>query len=52
VTEPEEPMSYADEVRAIVDSFDYELCEECNQDLDKHSISADPLGHPHVWCLS
>lgn len=41
---------YADKLRGIVDGFDYELCEECHQDLDKHVIAPDVLGNPHAYC--
>lgn len=44
-------MTYADELRSLVDSFDYELCE-CGADLDAHVISADMFGHPHLWCAT
>lgn len=44
-------MSYADEVRTIADGFDYDLCEECGLDLDRHIIAPDPLGHAHVTCI-
>lgn len=44
-------MSYADEVRAIVDGFDYELCAECGNDLDGHAIEPDVLGHAGARCL-
>lgn len=43
---------YADKLRGIVDGFEYELCEECLGDLDRHLIGPDPLGNPHAWCLS
>lgn len=45
-------MDYESEVATIVDSFEYELCYECGQDLDQHVISPDMFGHPHVWCLN
>lgn len=44
-------MSYASEVRAIVDFFDYELCTECLRDLDAHAIEPDVLGHAGARCL-
>jgi hypothetical protein len=46
-----ESDTYADEIRAIVESFDYEMCYLCGQDLDRHFIGPDPLGHAHVYCM-
>lgn len=47
----EHTTDYASEVQVLVDGFDYELCYECGKDLDRHAISPDMLGKPHVWCL-
>lgn len=45
-------ITYADEVRTIIDGFDYELCAECHGDLDAHAITPDVLGHAHATCLN
>ncbi len=37
-------------VAEAVDSFVYELCEVCGQDLGGHVVVPGPLGHPHLWC--
>lgn len=47
----EHSTDYADEVHTIVNSFDYELCDECGFDLDHHIIAPDVLGHAHVHCM-
>lgn len=44
-------MTYNDEIRTIAEGFDYELCEECGLDLDRHIIAPDVLGHAHVHCM-
>lgn len=44
------PLTYQDEVADIIDGFEYELCEECEQDIDAHVIAPDPFGHAHAWC--
>lgn len=44
--------TYADEVRTVIDGFDYELCAECHGDLDAHAITPDVLGHAHAICLT
>lgn len=44
-------MTYADEIIAIVESFEYETCEECGRDLDAHVLEPDLLGHVHVTCI-
>lgn len=43
---------YARSVQGILLIFEYELCEECGQDLDRHAISPDPLGRAHAFCLN
>jgi hypothetical protein len=43
---------YIDDVIGLVEGFRYELCESCGMDLDAHTISPDPLGKPHAWCLA
>lgn len=43
---------YANEVHAIIDSFDYELCSECGRDLEWHIISRDMLGKARAWCMT
>lgn len=48
----EEQQRYAQDVRGILLIFEYELCEECGQDLDRHAISPDPLGRAHAFCLN
>jgi hypothetical protein len=30
--------------------FEFEYCEECGGDAEHHTVSGDPLGHPHAWC--
>lgn len=46
------PASYADELRVLIDAFDYELCTDCSQDIDQHTIAPDMFGKPHAWCAS
>jgi hypothetical protein len=41
---------YIDEVKDIAEGFRYELCDECGNDLDRHEIRPDPLGHAHLFC--
>lgn len=45
-------MGYAEEVEIIRHGFTFELCGECGQDLDRHVIAPDPLGHAHAWCAT
>jgi hypothetical protein len=40
------------EVAALKQSFEFELCERCNGDLDAHTFAPDPLGHAHMLCNS
>lgn len=44
-------MNYIDELTSLIDVFNYELCDDCGKDIDKHVIGPDALGHPHAWCL-
>lgn len=43
---------YIEEVESIARGFEFETCEDCYGDLDQHSIAPDPLGHPHLFCLT
>jgi hypothetical protein len=31
--------------------FEFELCAECGQDADAHTVGLDPLGKRHAWCV-
>ncbi len=48
----DESSRYIDDVQSLIDGFRYELCTDCGMDLNAHSISPDPLGKPHAWCLA
>ena len=37
--------------RCLAELFEYELCEECGQDADKHTVGPDPFGNRHAWCM-
>jgi hypothetical protein len=41
---------YLETCYGLYDSFEYEYCEECGLDLDKHEITPDPFGLAHAWC--
>jgi hypothetical protein len=43
---------YASQVRTLVDGFEFELCAECGNDLDRHIISPDILGNAEAWCMT
>jgi hypothetical protein len=43
---------YAEEAADIRRSFEFELCEVCGRDLDKHTIAPDALGHAHSYCMN
>lgn len=51
VDRSDDGLSYIEEVESIADSFRYEDCEVCGQDLDRHTIGPDPLGHAHLFCM-
>ena len=38
------------QVECIRIGFEYELCDECGQDLNAHLIGPDPLGNAHAYC--
>lgn len=42
---------YRQQVIDIVESFTYELCDACGEDIDMHVILPDPLGNAHAWCM-
>jgi hypothetical protein len=43
--------AYMADLLTLIDSFNYERCSVCHNDLNRHSISPDPLGKPHLYCL-
>lgn len=51
MAEAQEEETYVDEVAQLIDSFNYEFCDVCQKDLDRHIISPDMFGKPHLWCL-
>jgi hypothetical protein len=44
-------ITYADMVKGIVRVFDYQYCDECGRDLDRHIIVPGPFGNPFAMCL-
>src|SRR6266542_4193846 len=42
--------TFDQEVTTIEAGFEYELCGDCDKDLDEHVIAEDPLGHAHAAC--
>lgn len=42
---------YREQVEMILSGFEFELCYECGEDLNRHVISPDPLGNAHAWCM-
>lgn len=42
--------AYRLEAIALLEAFEFELCEECGRDADAHVIAPDPLGKPHLYC--
>lgn len=42
---------YADAVAIILHGFEFELCHECGQDIDRHVITPGPFGLPLASCL-
>ncbi len=45
-----EADTFDQEVTTIEAGFEYELCGDCDKDLDEHVIAEDPLGHAHAAC--
>ena len=43
--------SYTDDLATLVEAFEFELCDVCGRDLDRHIISPDMFGKPHLWCV-
>lgn len=43
---------YADAVAIILHGFEFELCHECGQDIDRHVIAPGPFGLPLAGCLA
>jgi hypothetical protein len=43
---------YRVELIDLVAGFEFERCHECDRDVDSHTFSPDPLGHPHAWCMT
>jgi hypothetical protein len=42
---------YMADLLSMIGAFNYQLCEHCGYDINGHSISPDPLGKPHLFCL-
>ncbi|MEW9530609.1 hypothetical protein [Microbispora sp. NPDC049125] len=43
---------YLEYLKATIHGTTFERCEECGRDLFAHVIGPDPLGLPHLWCLT
>lgn len=53
VPDPLDPAEiYRENLLSLVGSFEFMLCEECGEDINRHTISPDPLGNPHAWCMA
>lgn len=48
---PAELRWWQQAVRDALDPFHYELCDVCGKDADRHRVSPDMFGLPHIWCL-
>ncbi len=44
--------TYMADLLQLIDAFNYERCEVCHNDLNKHTIGPDPLGKPHLFCIT
>lgn len=44
--------AYADDITSLISAFEYETCPECSEDLDRHAIGPDIMGHAHAYCLT
>ena len=49
--EAESAAPFARSAAGVIDSFQYELCNECGLDLDMHEIAPGPFGEARTWCL-
>jgi hypothetical protein len=47
----ESAAPFACSAAQVIEGFQFELCEECEQDLERHEIGPDPFGLAHAWCL-
>jgi hypothetical protein len=43
--------TYREDVLSEIEIFEYEYCENCGYDVQRHSFVPGPFGHPHVFCL-
>jgi hypothetical protein len=49
--ESETAASFARSAAGLISGFEFDLCDECTEDLDRHEIGPDMFGLAHAWCL-
>jgi hypothetical protein len=47
----ESAAPFARSAASLINAFEFEMCEECELDLDMHEIGPGPFGEAHAWCL-